>query len=111
MKNLRDFLRENVHWKRTIIFNHCLHIHENYCRSKKILKTLSTKFRRLKASLVNEICRVRINLFFFNVEDAQSKDRKRDAVKEMTSKDGFVINIPREELCIGICRLVLNSFK
>ena len=31
-------------------------IHEKNRRSKKILKTLSTKFRRLKASIVNGIC-------------------------------------------------------
>ena len=49
-------------------------IHEKNRRSKKILKTHSTKFRRLKALLVNGIRRVRINLFFFEDKDAQSKE-------------------------------------
>ena len=50
-----------------------LNIHEKNCRSKKILKTHSTKFRRPKASIVNGICRVRNDFFFYN-EDAQSKE-------------------------------------
>ena len=78
--------------------NNCavkISIHEKNRRSKKILKTHSTKFRRLKASLVNGICWVRISSFFFYDEDAQTKEQICDAVIKMTSKDGFIINIPR----------------